>query len=65
MLKEFDLLGIYLPPLFVYATATLVVWQLVRSVLLRTGGYRWIWHAPLFDMSLFVILLAAFVAALT
>jgi len=63
MIKEISLDGVYLPPLLGYLAGTTVAWYLLRYLLARTGAYRFIWHPPLFNAALFVIVLSVFVAA--
>jgi hypothetical protein len=61
MIKEIDLFGVYLPPMLAYLAVTAVLWLVLRHLLRRFGAYRWVWHRPLFDTALFVILLAGIV----
>jgi hypothetical protein len=61
MIKEVNLLGVYLPPMLAYLAVTAVLWLVLRHLLRRLGVYRWVWHRPLFDTALFVILLAGIV----
>ncbi|MDQ1081248.1 DUF1656 domain-containing protein [Pseudoroseomonas cervicalis] len=63
MIAEIDLYGIYLPALLVWAALALPLTALLRRALLALGAYRWIWHAPLFDFALYLLLLGG-VAAL-
>jgi len=63
MIKEINLDGIYLPPLLGYLVGTAALWYLVRYLLDRLGVYRFVWHPPLFNTALYVMLLSAFVAA--
>ena len=63
MIAELDLYGIYLPALLVWAAITLPLTALLRRALLALGAYRWIWHPPLFDFALYLLLLGG-VAAL-
>jgi protein AaeX len=63
MIKEIDLDGVFLPPLLGYLMGTALVWYLLRYLLGRLGVYRYVWHPPLFNTALYVILLSAFVAA--
>lgn len=63
MIKEINIDGIYLPPLIGYLLGTAVVWYGLRFVIERAGLYRHIWHPPLFNAALYVVLLGAFVAA--
>jgi protein AaeX len=62
MIKEIDLFGVYLSPMVGYAIAAALIWQALRYLLGRQGAYRWVWHRPLFDLALFVIVLAGLVA---
>lgn len=63
MIKEINLDGIYLPPLLGYLAGAAIAWYLLRHILNLLGVYRFVWHAPLFNTALYVILLGAFVAA--
>ncbi|MDX3905494.1 MAG: DUF1656 domain-containing protein [Pigmentiphaga sp.] len=57
MFGEINLYGLYVPTLLVLALASLAVTRLLGRVLARTGLYRLVWHPPLFDTCLFVIVL--------
>jgi hypothetical protein len=57
MIGEIDLYGVLLPPLLVWLGVALVLSALLRAVLLRIGFYRLVWHRPLFDLALLVILI--------
>jgi hypothetical protein len=63
MIKEINLDGIYLPPLLGYLVGAAALWYLLRYLLDRLGVYRFVWHPPLFNTALYVMLLSAFVAA--
>jgi hypothetical protein len=63
MIKEINLSGVLLPPLLGYLLGTALAWYLVRYLLGRIGVYRFVWHPPLFNAALYVILLTAFIAA--
>jgi hypothetical protein len=63
MIKEINIDGVFLSPLIGYIAGTAIVWYGLRFVLRRLGVFRLVWHAPLFDTALFVILLGVFVAA--
>ena len=62
-MSELDLFGVYLPPLMGYAALAILPWLLARRLLDRAGGYRLVWHRPLFDAARKVILLGRRVAA--
>ncbi|MBC9209727.1 DUF1656 domain-containing protein [Roseomonas aerophila] len=61
MIAEIDVYGIFLPALLVWAVAALPLTALLRRLLVTTGAYRHVWHAPLFDFALFVITLGGVV----
>ena len=65
MIGEFDIYGILVPALLVWLVVAYVAYVAVRYVLSAAGAYRFIWHRPLLDIALYVILLGAivFVAA--
>lgn len=51
--------GFYLPPLLMWGLLTLPPFVALRWLLGRGGFYRFVWHRPLFDAALYVILLGA------
>jgi hypothetical protein len=59
---ELDLYGIFVPALLAYAVLALVAKALVNRLLVLTGAYRLVWHRPLFDLGLFVLLLGSIAA---
>ena len=63
MIKEISLGGVYVPPMVGYLLGTALVWWLVRYAIGQLGLYRFVWHPPLFNAALYVILLSAFVTA--
>ena len=56
MIGEINIFGVLFPPLLIWAGLALLLSTLVRRVLAKAGLYRFIWHRPLFDLSLLVIL---------
>ena len=60
-MKEINLGGAFLSPMFAYLLGTALVWYVVRYLLGRLGVYRYVWHPPLFNTALYIILLSAFV----
>ena len=56
MIGEIDLFGVLLPPLLVWVGVALLLSTLLRRGLAKAGFYRFVWHRPLFDISLLVIL---------
>ncbi len=63
MIAEIDIYGVYLSSLLVFAIVAYVVHAAASYVLDRYGVYRLVWHRPLFDSALFVIVLGGVVAA--
>jgi hypothetical protein len=64
MRGEFDLFGVYLPLLL---PAGLLAWGLTNlliRVLNRTGFYRFVWHRPLANVALYVLVLGGTVFGL-
>lgn len=59
MIGEVDVYGVFLPILLVWGLLALAVTAVLRRVLVRIGFYRLVWHRPLVDLSLLIIVLAA------
>lgn len=57
MTGELDLYGVFVPSLAAWMLIAFALSLLVRRVLARTGFYRMVWHRPLFDLALYVVLL--------
>jgi hypothetical protein len=63
MIGEIDLYGVFVPPLLLWVGAALPITAVLRRLLRGFGFYRLVWHRPLFDFALLVIVLGAVVAA--
>ncbi len=48
--------GVYFPPALIWAVGALAPYLLLRWGLARAGFYRFVWHRPLFDAALYIIL---------
>jgi len=55
MIGEIDLYGVLLPPLLVWLGVALPIAALLRFGLNQVGFYRFVWHRPLFDLAVLVI----------
>ncbi len=62
MTGEFDLYGVYVPSLAAWMLIAFVIGLPIRRLLTGLGLYRLVWHRPLFDLALYVLLLGAVVA---
>jgi len=61
--REFSVAGVYIPSLMVvFVLCAALTWLLDQGIA-RLGAYRFIWHPPLFRVSLFTCVLT--VASLT
>ena len=58
---ELDIGGLLVPGLLAVAFAAGLALLAVRALLARLGAYRLVWHRNLFDLALYVVLVAAVV----
>lgn len=65
MIGEFDVYGVFVPPLLVWVGLALPLTAVLRRVLRALGFYHIVWHRPLVDFALLVIVLGAVVAVFT
>jgi hypothetical protein len=63
-MQEIDIYGVFVSPLLPCAVLALLVNAVLRRLLNLVGFYRLVWHRPLFDLAMFVIVLGG-VTALT
>ncbi|MCZ4064500.1 DUF1656 domain-containing protein [Oxalobacter aliiformigenes] len=61
MTGEFSFFGMYFPWLMLTSLLALVATRLISIFLARIGFYRYVWHPPLFDVALFLVVLGIFV----
>jgi Protein of unknown function (DUF1656) len=57
MIGEHDIGGVFVPSLLIAAVIAFCSTSAVRWSLRRLHFYRFVWHAGLFDVALFVVLL--------
>ncbi|HAQ26063.1 DUF1656 domain-containing protein [Stutzerimonas nitrititolerans] len=57
MTGHLNIYGVYVPLLLVAMLAAYLVKSLLGTLLQRLGFYRWIWHPPLFNLALYVMVL--------
>jgi hypothetical protein len=58
MLKEVDICGVFFAPFAAYLVVALLLFWPLRILFDRWAIHRWVWHRPLFDISIFVIILS-------
>lgn len=63
MIGEIDIYGVFVTPLLLWIGAALVASAILRRLLEWFGFYRLVWHRPLFDLALLVLLVGGVVAA--
>lgn len=63
MTGEIDLYGVFVPRLAAAMLIAFLLSLVLRRALTATGFYHLVWHRPLFDLALYVILLGCVVAA--
>jgi hypothetical protein len=55
--REFSVAGVYIPSLMVIFVLCVALTWLLDQIIARLGAYRFIWHPPLFRVSLFTCVL--------
>ena len=63
MIGELNIDGVFVPSLLIAALIAFCLTSAVRLTLSRLHLYRFVWHAGLFDVALFVVLLWSTAAA--
>ena len=58
MLKEINIFGIYIAPFAGYLAVALLIFYPIHHLFDRYAIQRWVWHRPLFDFSIFIIILS-------
>jgi hypothetical protein len=56
MTNDLDLYGVFVPSLFAWVMIAYIAGLPLRRILAWSGFYRFVWHRPLFDVALFVVL---------
>jgi hypothetical protein len=57
VIGEIDIFGVLAPPLLIWLAIALLLSAVLRRLLNRVGFYSYVWHRPLFDLALLVILI--------
>ncbi len=61
MTSELNLYGLFVPALFLWMLVAFGMLLTLRRIFARSGAYALIWHRPLFDAALYVIILGVVV----
>ena len=59
MTGELDICGVFISPLLAWGLIALALHTLLRWALGRLGFYRAVWHPPLADLALLVLMFVA------
>jgi hypothetical protein len=57
VISELNIYGVFVPALFAWMLIAFGVSVPLRRALAWSGFYRFVWHRPLFDLALYVVLL--------
>ena len=63
MMHEIDLFGVFLPDLLVWIVVAFLLNIPLRHILSGLGVYRLVWHRPLFDTAIYILVLGGIIAA--
>ena len=61
MIGALNIYGVFVPALFLWMLVALAIVMVLRRALVHSNGYALIWHRPLFDLALYVIILGVVV----
>ena len=59
--RTVDIFGFYLPPVALWAAAALLPYLIISRAADRLGFYRFVWHRPLFDVALYIIIVGVLI----
>ncbi|MCW3148121.1 DUF1656 domain-containing protein [Stutzerimonas stutzeri] len=59
MTGHLNIYGVYVPVLLIAMLAAYGLKSLLAALLQRLGFYRWVWHPPLFNLALYILVLGA------
>jgi hypothetical protein len=65
VIGEFDIYGVYFPAFAVFAAIAFALQLAMKRLLASSGVYSFVWHPALFDLAIYVILLAVVTAIAT
>ncbi len=56
MIGEFDVAGVFIPAIVIWALGAVAIGAVLRRIFTVTRFYQLVWHRGLFDLALFFIL---------
>ncbi len=59
MSGEFTVYGVFVPTLVGLMLLAFLVHSGISALLLKAGAYRHVWHPPLFNLALYILVLGA------
>lgn len=59
MTGHLNIYGVYVPMLLVVMLVAYLVKSVLGTLFQRLGFYRWVWHPPLFNLALYIMVLGA------
>ncbi len=57
MIGEIDIFGVFVPSILVLMFVAYLINLVIRTMLARTGFYRFVWHRFIFDLGIYVLVL--------
>ena len=61
MRHEIDIFGVFVPAVLVLMLIAYLINLAIRTMLARVGFYRFVWHRPLFNLAIYVLLMGGLV----
>jgi Protein of unknown function (DUF1656) len=62
MIGDININGVFVPAVMISAIIAALLMSILRWLLVRIGFYRIVWHGPLVNVALFILILAAITA---
>jgi hypothetical protein len=59
MIGEINIYGVFIPSLLAWSVIGFIASIFLRRVLAKIGFYKYVWHRPLFDIALVIVLVGA------
>ncbi len=63
MIGDININGVFVPAVMISAIIAALLAGILRRLLARIGFYRIVWHGPLVNVALYILILAAITAS--